>query len=265
MPPVPTPPRAIIPTHPAPILKFIARLFLLAVIAATMVLCFGLLHELLFKAIGRDTSATVSSTREVTTSSGAGKYFADVTYTLPNHAQRTDTLRINWTAHRRMSTPAILANQPDEHVTFTPDKSPTLPIRAYAIGPFAYARANEHEWGFLFMLIPAIFAPLGLLLSFALYLVIILRPRWRRALYTQGIAVPGTICRKYISTTKYGYIHYLQYTFTPQGATAPLYNADIVRPKAYEAVSEGAPVTVLYNPLKPHRNTMYEYGGYRWT
>lgn len=257
-------PRAIAPTHPAPIGKAIARLFLLAVIAATLVLWFGLLHELLFKAISRDIGASVRSIREVETSSGPRKYFADVTYTLPNHAQRTDTLRINWTAHRRMSTPAILANQPDEHVTFTPDKSPTLPIRAYAIGPFAYARANEHEWGFLFMLIPAIFAPLGLLLSFALYLAIILRPRWRRALYTHGTPVPGTIIRKYISTTKYGYIHYLQYTFTPERASAPLYNAEMVGPKAYETAAEGAPVTVLYDPLKPKRNTMYEYGGYRW-
>lgn len=264
MTPVPPTPRAILPTHPAPIGKAIARLFLLAVFAATLVLWFGLLHELLFKAIGRDVSASVHSTREVRTSSGPRKYFADVTYILQGQAQRSDTLRINWTAHRRMSMPAILANQPDDHVTFTPDKAPTLTIRAYDMGPISYARANEHEWGFLFMLIPAIFAPLGLLLSFALYLAIILRPRWRRALYTHGIAVPGTIYRKYISTTKYGYVHYLQYTFTPPGAAAPLYNSDIVRPKAYEAVSEGAPVTVLYNPLKPRRNTMYEYGGYRW-
>lgn len=265
MTPVPTPPRAILPTHPAPIGKAIARLFLLAVIAATLVLCIGLLHELLFKAIGRDTSATVSSTREMRTSTGAYKHLADVTYTLPNHAPRSHTLRINWTAHRRMSMPAILANQPDDDVTFTPDKAPTLPIRAYAIGPFAYARAIEHEWGFLFMLIPAIFAPLGLLLSFALYLAIILRPRWRRALYTSGTAVTGTIARKYITTSRYGYIHQVQYTFTPHGASTPIYNSQIVAgPKEYEAAVEGASVSVLYDPLKPRRNVIYEYGGYRW-
>lgn len=264
MTPVPPPPRAILPTHPAPIGKAIARLFLLAVFAATAFLCFALVHELLFKVIGQPINASVSSIREERASSGSRRHTAHYTYTLPGQQQRNDTSRINWTAYRRMSMTAILAGQPDEHVTFAPDKAPTLAIRAYAIGPLHYSRANEHEWGFIFMLIPAIFAPLGLLLSFTLYLAIILRPRWRRDLYTHGKAIPGTITRKYITTSKYGYIHQVQFTFTPEGTSTAMYNSHIVGPREYEGILEGAPVTVLYDPIKPKRNTVYEYGGYRW-
>lgn len=255
----------VVPTHPAPILKALARLFLVAVILGTLFLSVALVHEVAFRWLGHEVAASAISIHERPGKAG-GPYthHARYRYGCAGGVERTDDSRISWTAFRRLSTPYITETGRPDDITIPPTAPVTLNVLAYAIGSLAYSRAVEHEWAFAFMLIPAIFAPTGALLSFTLYLAIILRPRQHKRLYTHGAAVAGVVTRKDTRTTKYGTIYWVHYSFTPaSGAGTLAAIATVPGQEEYDAAIVGQTVTILHEPENPKRSTIYQYCGFR--
>ena len=115
------------------------------------------------------------------------------------------------------------------------------------------------------LVVSGVLLPAGMLLSFTLYLAAIVRPRQQRELYVSGTAVEGITTDKNRMTTKGGYVYILRYTFTPakQGMT-PYSTSMMLAREEFEAAQPGQAVTILYDPMKPKRSTIYEYGGYRF-
>jgi hypothetical protein len=268
MPPLPPPPRAARPTRPRPLLKAIARLILAAAVAATLFAAAALFNEAALKWLGHDATATVRSLHEHRNAFNTLDRVAHYTYTSPGRPARDDHSRVNWADFTRISMPFIKAGHRPDDMAFPPDARPPLAVRAYALGPLAYSRAAEHQWGMLVWLLPAIILPEAVFVSTVLYVVTVVRPRRQRRLYTDGLAVPGTITHKSTQSGKGGNVRYtvysLHYAFTPAGATTPVTgHVNVPTAAEHDAVAVGRPVTVLHHPTKPSRNTLYEYGGYR--
>lgn len=261
---LPSIPRTVVATHPAPVLKVLARLVLLAFVAATLVMIFALVHELMFRLVGQNVPAKVVSIHERQgTDGGAYTHHVLYRYVLPGHRERTDRSRISWGENRRLTERFITVEGRPADITVPADMDLTTPVRAYAIGPLSYSRAERHEWGFAFLLIPALFAPTGALMSVALYLAVIVRPRRHKWLYTDGANVRGAITRKFTRTTRYGVTYYVQYQFVATGGQTVAASTMLPSVREFDQISEGQSCTVLYNSAHLSRSTIYEYGGYR--
>ncbi|MEZ0265192.1 MAG: DUF3592 domain-containing protein, partial [Phycisphaerae bacterium] len=279
---VPPPPRVIRPTHPIPWpIKALGRLILIAVFAAEAVLVVGLAHEGVLRGLGYETQAKLISVHERKDEDGAYRYSARYVIERPGRGARTVESSISWGAFHRLSKPFIDAQGRPVDIVF-PTTGPTaaevraagelgskgpqtLLVRGYDVGSFSYSRAVEHEWGFMFWLIPALFAPVVGLLCWALYLGMVVRPRRRRWLYTDGTAVPGTVTGGRVARVKGGTLYYVWYEFAPADGSGRRESKQMVAgPEEYAAALSGRPVTVLYDPGRPKRSVVYEYGGYAW-
>jgi hypothetical protein len=237
-------------------------LFMFAVWAATAVLSVGLINEGLMRWLGEQVDAKLISFHEHKSAGGSYHHTARYRYSIAGRPETEAVSRISWSLFLRLREPFIRSGREGDDFTIPADKPQTIKVRGYAIGPLVYNRPVEHEWGFMFLLIPAIFTPLGLLLGYVLYLAVVVRPRRYRALFTHGTAVAGQVSSKRTRRVKHGEIYYVYYTYTPAGESAPRSGYEMVGPREFESVTEGQAVTVLYNTEKPKRSAVYEYGSY---
>jgi len=251
------------------------------IFTAEAVLLAGLIHEGVLRGLGHEVTGQLISIHERKDSDGSYSHVARYRYALPGGLAREDESLLSWSAWLRLRKPFITsAGSPNDIVfpTTAPSaeaakgagelgvKSPqTIQILAYALGPAIYSRAVEHEWGFMFWLIPAIFVPTLGLLCWALYLALVVRPRRVRWLYTDGPGVVGQIFEKRRWVTKYGVVRLVYYVFRPAGESADRVGQVMVAGEEELATATpGKQVLVLYDPARPKRNTVYEYGGYVW-
>ncbi|HYE17579.1 MAG TPA: DUF3592 domain-containing protein [Tepidisphaeraceae bacterium] len=279
---VPPPPRAIRPTHPIPkVIKVIGGVFFAAVCLAEVVLIVALVHEGVLRGLGYETRARLISLHERQSPDGSYTYPARYTIERPGHPARTDESALSFSAFHRLSKPFITVGGRPTDIVF-PTTAPTaeevrtagelgakapqtLAVRGYDFGPISFNRPVEHESADLLVFVPLIFVPVGGLLCWALYLAGVVRPRRRRWLYTDGAAVPGTVTGGWTRRIKSSTMYHIGYQFTPAGESAPRAASHTVAGEAeYEQALSGKPVTVLYDPARPKRNVMYEYGGYAW-
>jgi hypothetical protein len=263
---VPPPPRRIYRPLNLTILKGLGWLFFIVIIAATLVLILMLANEMALKFAGQDVTASVTSLHEHPNGGGTYDRIAKYTYTpVPGQPPRADSAPLNWGAFSELSKPFFTAEGRPTDMTFPPDRPGKLVLRAYALGPIAFARPVERENGFLFLLVPAIFVPLGLIFVLVLYYKVVVVSRRYRRLYTHGVAVPGVITDRRQHGDSDGVDWAIAYAFTPAGADGPIGGSMLVRSGDYARAVPGSEVTVLYDPTNPQKNTVCEYGGYRLT
>lgn len=256
---LPPPPRTIHPTHPAPVLRIIALALLVLVCLATAAMLAALAHEGIVRGLGRVASAQLISIHE-RKSGGSYYHVARYRYTLGD-TSREDDSRISWAAWHRLREP-LRGHDPDAADFSFLESGATLNVLAYDFGPLHFSRAVEHQWDLELLLIPAIFGPTLLLLSSVLYLAIIIRPRRVRWLYTHGTATEGTIDSQRTVRAKHAELYFADYTFRPPGMTPQTGTVMLAGAAEQQSAGSGSPVTVLYDPTNPRRNTVYEYGGY---
>jgi hypothetical protein len=260
---LPPPPRLIRPRYPAPILKAILFLFMYAVWAATIILFLWLIHEGLLRKPGKKLRATLLSFHERKTTSGSYYHVAKYRYTYPGQPERDDESKISYSEFHRLRDPFITLGQLGPDWTIPPDKPAHFEILAYHIGPLVFSRAVEHEWRHVLWLIPSLFGPLGLLLSYALYLAAVVRPRRDRHIYSHGATAPGVVTGKTTRSNRYGTMYFIYFEFTPAGAaTTQRGVAFTPKQKLFDQAQIQEGVTVLYDPDKPKRSFIYEYGPY---
>jgi hypothetical protein len=263
---VPPPPRRIYRALNLTILKGLGWLFFIAITLATLVLVLMLANELALKYLGQDVTASVTSIHEHPNSGGTYDRIAKYTYApaagLP---PRADSAPLNWGAFSELAKPFYSAAGTPKDMIYPPDRPGQLAVRTYTLGPITFGRPVEREHGFLFMLVPAIFVPLGLIFVIVLYYKVVVVSRRYRRLYTHGVAVPGTITDRQMHGDSDGVDWAVAYAFTPAGSDQPIGGSILVRSGDYEAAVPGQEVTVLYDPTNPRKNTVCEYGGYRLT
>lgn len=263
MPPLPPPPRRIARIKSRFISRALARIVCFTVFALTLALTAALINELLLKWAGHDVMASVSSIHERHAFTGGYEHVAYYTYVGPGDARHADHTRVSWDVWHRLTRPRVTFEGLPDDIHFPPDAPASLAVRAYELGPMRYSRAVEHAWGWALLVVPAVLAPAGLLLSFTLYLAAFVRPRRHRRLYTHGTPITGRITHKNRMRSRYGYLHGVRYTYTPRPAAPPIAGGMLVCEKDFEAAAPDQPVTILFDPVKPERSTIYEYGGFR--
>jgi len=240
----------------------IGRVLVLAAFLTALGFTLALIGELALRVLGEEVTASVTSIHE----KPDGKVYsrsAHYTYTVPGQPQRSDQSRISYDAFRKLREPFLEAGAVSDDMTFPAGAPGKLAVRAFAFGPVVFSRAVEHEYATMVLVISAIFAPVSAFFFYALYLAIVIRPRRYRRIFSNGIAVPGTIVAKYQDEASDSYYFAIKFSFTPVDGSGPLVvEAAIPGQKEYKEIQEGDEVTVLYDPDHPRRASTYEYGGF---
>jgi hypothetical protein len=143
------------------------------------------------------------------------------------------------------------------------DPRPEVTVRFFAIGPLDHAEllTGKSKWGSLgFMTLWTGFW--NSITGIFVYMLWI-RPLQVRKLYKYGEATDGTLIGKRVSRGKKSTTYYATYTFRhPQTGTEIKREITVWNTAAWNVLMEGQEITVLYDPQKPARSTIYELGGY---
>lgn len=263
---LPSPPREVETLYPHVILKAIIWIVFVAAIPA-MIFSVGIaLDGLFLRAFGRDVTARVISAEEQPDAIFGG-YSRTVAYayTLADGRERTSDSRITWREWHRLSMPHVTPAGRPERIVFTADAPAEMTVRVYTLGPLISSRAQEDEWGRLYLPIGTLFAAVFCFLLFALWLALVTRPRRYKRLYTHGVAVPGQVTdRRSRYWHKIGMKYYVDYAFTAGGSgQRVIAKREVPSVTEYDAAVPGTLVTVLHEPDNPRYSVVYEYGGYR--
>ncbi len=263
--------------------KALGRLLLICLTAATGILWLGLIHEGFLRTVGTLVQARLISIHEVQDSDGGYSHYAKYRYALRGIEQNAQS-SISYTAWHRLREELFKLGGKHGDTSFfapipspesgagdadafgqAPESPPTIDVRAYTIGPVRYSRVVEHEWAMLYLLIPAIFAPLLACLTAVTYLATVVRPRRQRWLYTHGTAVTGMITNTRRMRVKHSELLYADFNFAPNSQRSLLQGTTMLAgEKELASAVVGKAVIVLYDPAKPRHCTVYEYGGYAW-
>ena len=246
-------------------LKTLLWLFITVVVVLTASVTLLLIHEAAFRLLAPVVEGRALSLFDGKDASGVYIRRVVYEYTLPGHAPRQDSSRMRWAPFKQLCMPLIMAGQRGEWMTFAESQRPAVKVRAYEIGGHAFSRSIEHDWEALLLYVPMIFAPIGWLLCLTLYFGAVVRPRRQRWLYTDGEAMDGVISGGREHRTRHGAVYVLQYQFVPRGQTETRTGTVMATGKAeFDHALNHPQVLVLYDPQRPKRSTIYEYGGYRW-
>lgn len=265
MTPLPPPPREVEALYPHVILKAILWIVFVAAIPATIFFVGVGLDGLLLQAFGRDVTARVISAEEHSDAVfGGHSRTATYAYTLPGGQERTGGSRIAWREWHRLSMPHVTPAGRPERIVFTADAPAEMTVRAYALGPLVNSRAQEDEWGRLYLPIGSLGAVVFASLVFALWLTLVTRPRRYKRLYTHGVAVPGQVTDRHSRHWhKIGMKYHVDYAFADGSGQRVVTRREAPSVTEYDAAVPGTLVTVLHEPGNPRYSVVYEYGGYR--
>jgi len=141
-------------------------------------------------------------------------------------------------------------------------RKPNVVVRYFSLGPFSHAEIEtggsylSSIWPFLLWV-----AGWNTFVGFIVYMLWI-KPIRVRQLYKRGLVAAGTLIDKRVRKSR-GTTLYVSYSFR-HPATGEVISSEITvwDAMAWGAASRGQPVTVLYAPDNPGRNTAYEFGGY---
>jgi hypothetical protein len=229
-----------------------ARLFILPHMLVGLGLLLAVPAACAWALFGTDHTARVQRVWETRGSKGKISYHAEYAYDLPTGARQSQD-NVSFETFTRFQNTPPAANLP-------------VTIRVRSIGhapPLFYdtpLEPGESPWakiGFIFL-----FAAFwnGILSVFVYQFYV---TPWRtRRLFRSGTAAPGTVISKRAGGSKNRTFH-VGYQFrTPDGKTRK--GESIAAPKdAWDKISTGDPITVLYDPNDPDRRSVaYDYGDY---
>jgi hypothetical protein len=207
-----------------------------------------LLFLMLCVAFGKDISAVVTSSEITHSRKGGTHYLLHYRYHVGERT-KSGTGSVSWEVYQYYQTP----NKTDSPVT----------VHYFSLGPLAHSSLNEgnSQWaeiGFV-----ALWAGFWNFIVFLFLQQYWIKPLQRRLLYKNGEATGGTVRSKRLRTGRNS-AQFVSYAFNDP-RTGQLIEAEmqVWNGGAWSHATAGQPVTVLYAPDNPKRNTVYELGGYR--
>jgi Protein of unknown function (DUF3592) len=209
--------------------------------------------SVIWAAFGTDHVARVQRVWTTRTSKGGTSYHADYIYDLPGGQRRTKDAGISAASYERLNRAAAggrAASAGDG----------TIRVRSIGAPPIFYDHVVESGGGGPWGVVGSIWL-FGLfwngVLSVFVHLAYI--GPWRvRRLYRSGTPVEGRVISKRVSRGK-STAYYVRYAY--QTADGDNFDREMTTSREhYEVASHGASVTVLYDPRKPRRSVVYEYG-----
>lgn len=249
------------PTKPRPIvrrdnaagaIRWLGRLFIVPHVTVGLGMVVTLAVSLVNPVFGHDDSATVTA-EKVTSSQSKGRtyYHYEVAYSYNEGGVRVDDSQVISLGERRSPSTRFAVGG-------------TVLVRHVAVGPFhdsALLLAGDSPF---YKVLPiAIFTLFwnGLLTVFLYHLWYL--PLLAHWLYRHGDIGRGQVVRRFERKGK-GTSYHVDFSFESTDGRVASSSMLVSSEALHRSVTEGQPVTVLYDPRKLSRSVVYECGDYRW-